>query len=121
MIAGTPAARLVEVGELLPGEGTLTVAADVFVPSRMRSLPVALFCLPGGALTRHYYHLRAEGDFSFAAYMASRGFIVVTLDPLGVGDSTRPRAGYRTDAAPAGAGQFIGPWKSCARISRAAA
>jgi len=94
LIAGTPAARLVEVGELMPGEGTLTVAADVFVPSRMRSPPVALFCLPGGALTRQYYHLRAEGDFSFAAYMASRGFIVVTLDPLGVGDSTRPRAGF---------------------------
>jgi pimeloyl-ACP methyl ester carboxylesterase len=94
LTAVAPAARLIEVGELLPGEGTLTVAADVFVPSRMRSLPVALFCLPGGALTRQYFDLRAEGDFSFAAYMASRGFIVVTLDPLGVGDSSRPRAGF---------------------------
>jgi pimeloyl-ACP methyl ester carboxylesterase len=94
LTAVAPAARLIEVGELLPGEGALTMAADVFVPSRMRSLPVALFCLPGGALTRQYYHLRVEGDFSFAAYMASRGFIVVTLDPLGVGDSSRPRAGF---------------------------
>jgi len=85
------------VGELLPGEGSLEVAADIFFPSRLCSPPTALFCLPGGALTRAYFNLLAQGpesDFSFAAHMVAAGFIVVTLDPLGVGGSTRPRDGF---------------------------
>ena len=95
--------RRVEVGELLPGEGALSVAADIYLPLRMRSPPTALFCLPGGALTRGYYDLqpdpapepaRSAADFSFARSLAARGFIVVTLDPLGVGGSSRPRDGF---------------------------
>lgn len=82
------------MGELLPGEPALAVAADVFLPPHQSSRPVALFCLPGGALARGYYDLQAEGEFSFAAAMAARGFIVVTLDPLGVGDSDRARDGF---------------------------
>ena len=45
-------------------------------------------------MNRAYFDLRAEGDFSFAAYLAARGFIVVTLDHLGVGDSSRPADGF---------------------------
>ena len=86
--------RRIEVGELLPGEGPLSIAADIFLPSRLHTPPVALFCLPGGALARGYYHLDPGSDFSFAAWMASRGFIVVTLDPLGCGGSSRPRDGF---------------------------
>ena len=92
-----PLQRRIDVGELLPGEGPLAVAADVFLPSRLRSPPVALFCLPGGAMNRRYFDLRAEGaggEFSFAAHMTSRGFVVVTLDPLGIGGSSRPRDGF---------------------------
>jgi pimeloyl-ACP methyl ester carboxylesterase len=92
-----PVERRIDVGGLLPGEGTLAVAADVFLPSRLRSPPAALFCLPGGAMNRRYFDLRAEGavgEFSFAAHMSSRGFIVVALDPLGVGGSSRPRDGF---------------------------
>jgi pimeloyl-ACP methyl ester carboxylesterase len=86
--------RRIEVGELIPGEGTQSVAADVFLPPQLPAAPIALFCLPGGALNRGYYNLQAEGGFSFAENMAARGFIVVTLDPLGVGGSSRPRDGY---------------------------
>lgn len=86
--------RRIEVGELLPGEDHLSIAADLFLPAQLPPSPVALFCLPGGALARGYYDLQAEGDFSFAAHMAARGFIVVTLDPLGVGDSSRPSDGF---------------------------
>src|SRR5262249_50430940 len=53
-----PVRRRVEVGELLPGEGALSIAADVYMPPRLRSPPTALFCLPGGALTRGYYDLQ---------------------------------------------------------------
>jgi pimeloyl-ACP methyl ester carboxylesterase len=116
-----PVERRVEVGELLPGEGRLSVAADIYRPPRLRSPPTALFCLPGGALTRRYFDLRPDHgaqsvhapqpehvvrpdprpdsdhppwDFSFAQFLAARGFIVITLDPLGVGGSSRPRDGF---------------------------
>jgi len=90
----------VEVGELLPGEGPLSVAAGIYMPARLRSPATALFCLPGGALTRGYYDLQPQADpqsacdFSFARSLVARGFIVVTVDQLGVGGSSRPVAGF---------------------------
>lgn len=92
--AATPLPRRIKVGELLPGEPQLEIAADVFLPQQLPASPIALFCLPGGALARGYYDLQAEGDFSFAAHMVAQGYLVVTLDPLGVGDSSRPRDGF---------------------------
>ncbi len=85
--------RRVEIGELLPGAGALSVAADIYMPPHPRSPPTALFCLPGGALTRAYYDLLAD-DCSFARSLVARGFIVVTLDPLGTGGSSRPLNGF---------------------------
>jgi pimeloyl-ACP methyl ester carboxylesterase len=90
----SPLSRRLEVGELLPGEGALTIAADIFLPARMRASPTVLFCLPGGAMNRGYFDLQGEGDFSFAAHLTSSGFIVASLDHLGIGDSTRPREGF---------------------------
>jgi pimeloyl-ACP methyl ester carboxylesterase len=95
--APQPIERRIEIGELLPGAGPLCVAADVFVPAELRTPAVALFCTPGGAMNRHYFDLRARdapGEFSFAAHLTARGFIVVTLDPLGIGDSSRPADGF---------------------------
>jgi pimeloyl-ACP methyl ester carboxylesterase len=92
--AVAPLARRIEVGELLPGEGPLSVAADVYLPAQIPIRPTALYCLPGGAMSRDYFDLQADGDFSFAAALRARGYIVVTLDPLGIGDSSRPRDGY---------------------------
>lgn len=89
-----PLQRRIEVGELLPGEGVLSVAADIFLPVDVPAAPVALFCLPGGGMNRAYFNLRGAGGFSFAAHLAARGFIVVTLDHLGVGDSSRPQDGF---------------------------
>lgn len=103
MVTIVPVECRVEVGELLPGEGPLSVVADIFMPPLMRSPPVALFCLPGGALTGRYFDLQPAPDsqvgggtdeFSFAVWMASRGFIVVTLNHLGIGGSSRPRNGF---------------------------
>ncbi len=92
--AAAPRALRIEVGELLPGEGSLAIAADLFVPPRLRSPATALFCLPGGAMNRAYYDLQGEGDFSFAAHLTACGYLVVALDPLGVGDSSQPRDGF---------------------------
>ena len=88
-----PVERRVEVGELLTGEGRLIVAADIFLPPRMRSAPTALFCLPGGAMAKGYFDLE-PGDFSFAARMAGEGFIVVSLDHLGTGASSSLQDGF---------------------------
>jgi alpha-beta hydrolase superfamily lysophospholipase len=86
--------RRIEVGALFPGEDSLAIAADIFLPRAVADPPTALFCLPGGGMNRHYFHLIAEGGFSFAESLTAQGFIVVTLDHLGVGDSGRPRDGF---------------------------
>ena len=85
----------VDAGVPVPGEGPLRIAVEVISPPQPR--PVVLVCLPGGAMTRKYWDLRAEGDdsFSFAREMARRGFASVLIDHLGVGESSRPADGYR--------------------------
>ena len=94
MSAPPPLTRRIGVGELLPGEGTLSIAADIFMPARLRAQPAVLFCLPGGGMNRAYFNLQGEGGFSFAAHLTAHGFIVVTLDHLGVGDSSAPADGH---------------------------
>ena len=88
----------VDAGVTLPGEGPLTVAVEVVAPARPK--PVALVCLPGGAMKRQYFDLRVDGDdsYSFAGQMARRGFISVLVDPLGVGESSRPADSYALTA-----------------------
>jgi pimeloyl-ACP methyl ester carboxylesterase len=92
----------IDTGLSLPGGTPLHVAVEVRAP-RQASLgpaPVVLVCLPGGGMNRRYWDLRPNGDaasdlsFSFAQQMAGRGFIVVLLDHLGVGESDRPEDGY---------------------------
>jgi hypothetical protein len=51
-----------------------------------------LFCFPGGGISRGYWHIEAPvglGNYSFAEHMTARGFVVVTVDHLGVGASSR--------------------------------
>lgn len=89
----------VESGVDLPGFPSARIAVDVHTPDfrSLRSPPVVLICLPGGGMNRRYFDLMpADGDhsFSFARQMSARGFIVVTLDHLGIGDSDRPEDGY---------------------------
>jgi pimeloyl-ACP methyl ester carboxylesterase len=92
--AVAPLARRIEVGELLPGAGPLSVAADIYLPAQIPAQPTALYCLPGGAMSRGYFDLQAQGNFSFAQALCARGYIVVTLDPLGIGESSRPKDGH---------------------------
>jgi pimeloyl-ACP methyl ester carboxylesterase len=48
-----------------------------------------LYCLPGGGLSRRYFDLDAPG-WSMAEHLAGQGFIVVSIDHPGVGDSPAP-------------------------------
>ena len=79
-----------------PGQAPLRVAAEVFMPDVIGPSPLALVCLPGGAMNRTYFHLLAGRDtsFSFAAAMTARGFVVITLDHPGVGGSDKPDDSY---------------------------
>lgn len=82
-------------GISLPGEAALEVAARVYVPAQPK--PLALVCLAGGNMNGRYYDLRPEdGDesFSFALAMSGRGFIVICLDYLGLGESSKPADGH---------------------------
>ncbi|OBK24286.1 alpha/beta hydrolase [Mycobacterium asiaticum] len=51
-----------------------------------------LCCLPGGTYSRHYWDLHVPGHcgYSFAEFAAGNGYSVVTVDPLGTGESSKP-------------------------------
>lgn len=88
-----------DVGPLAEGGEPITLALDLYRPERLAARPVLFWCVPGGGVTRDYYDLRdpaapEDDGFSFAAAMAAAGHIVVTVDPAGVGESTRPADGY---------------------------
>ncbi len=90
--------RRIDVAEAIGLAAPCEIAVDVVAPRYRRAgiSPVALCCLPGGYLGRGYFDLRVEGDdsYSFAAFMAARGFVTLSLDHLGSGESTQPEDGY---------------------------
>jgi pimeloyl-ACP methyl ester carboxylesterase len=92
----------IDVTEQVPlGGGPHYIAASVFAPASVGESVDVLFCLPGGTYTRAYWHLEVPGfpGYSFAEHLASDGFLVVTIDHLGTGDSSRhPRAVELTPA-----------------------
>jgi pimeloyl-ACP methyl ester carboxylesterase len=50
-----------------------------------------LVCLPGGTYDHAYWDLDVPGEeYSFARWMAERGYVVVAFDSLGTGHSTHP-------------------------------
>ena len=95
--------------------GVRTVVGDVFLPdlAQMTRDALVLCCLPGGGMSRRYFDLDvtdldvtdldvtdldatgpALGNYSMARHLAQQGFVVVTLDHPGVGESDRPDDGY---------------------------
>lgn len=97
-----------DVGFDIPGETASRLAVTVCWP-RGAVTPPVWFCLPGGAMNRHFYDLRVDDPgsgagagpgsetgtgYSFARRMAGRGFVSVLVDPPGIGDSDRPADGY---------------------------
>jgi len=88
----------VDVSSVAPA-GVTDIVAEVFVPpidvdGVYRSV---LFCFPGGGMSRRYYDLEvpaATGCYSMARYLAGLGHLTVTVDHVGVGDSSRPTDGF---------------------------
>jgi pimeloyl-ACP methyl ester carboxylesterase len=66
-----------------------TLRATVWPVERARAV---LVCWPGGSYSRAYWDFSVSGrdGYSFAEHMTARGFTVAAVDPLGVGESSRP-------------------------------
>jgi pimeloyl-ACP methyl ester carboxylesterase len=66
--------------------------AATHYPARGRAARAVLVCVPGGTYNRDYWDLKVvgHGGYSFAEFAAENGYAVVTIDPLGTGESTKP-------------------------------
>jgi len=76
--------------------GELAIAATLYAPDEVDEQALrVLVCWPGGSYGRDYWdiHLPGRDGYSFAEHMTARGFVVIAADPLGVGDSGRPKDG----------------------------
>jgi pimeloyl-ACP methyl ester carboxylesterase len=86
----------VDVADVAPA-GVRTLAVDVHVPAELSVGPVVCCCVPGGGMSRGYFDIQAPpsvGNFSMARHLVERGFVVITLDSPGVGESDVPDDGY---------------------------
>jgi pimeloyl-ACP methyl ester carboxylesterase len=82
------------------GDAPGWISGDVFLPDPGAVLRmVILFCFPGGGVTRGYFDISGEKTFSFARAMTDRGFVCVTFDHPGTGESFVPDDGFALDAA----------------------
>jgi pimeloyl-ACP methyl ester carboxylesterase len=90
----------VDVSRVAP-QGAHDVCFDVFAPIGPPCDPLTvLCCLPGGGMSRRYWDIDAPhefGNYSMARHFAERGYAVVIIDPIGVGESSRPDDGYALD------------------------
>jgi alpha-beta hydrolase superfamily lysophospholipase len=86
---------LVDAPGVLGDAESCVVAATVFAPEpdAMRAVPPLMVAIPGGTYTGAYWHLDVPGHpgYSFAERAAAAGAVVVIVDNLGTGRSTRPK------------------------------
>ncbi|OBH83137.1 lysophospholipase [Mycobacterium scrofulaceum] len=77
-----------DVGEVIGEQASL---AATYYPVHGEPLGL-LVCLPGGTYSRDYWDLRIPGrhGYSFADFASRKGYDVVTIDPLGTGESSQP-------------------------------
>ncbi len=83
--------------------GVSQLAADVFVPEAGFTPPnTVMVCVPGGGISRRYFDLSVPthpDSYSMARHLATRGTVVVTVDPPAVGDSDTPDDPYELTPA----------------------
>lgn len=73
---------------------SITIAAWLFWPDDLTLLgdrPVTMTLLNGGSYDKRYFHVQIPGrsGYSAAEHLAARGNIVLLMDHLGVGESSR--------------------------------
>lgn len=87
---------MIDAGPLVSGREANRLALEMHVPKTLAASPALFFCMPGGGMSRGYFDLDAGGGepFSFARAMIAAGHVVVAIDPVGVGESSRPEDGF---------------------------
>jgi len=82
----------IDVSAAVALSGPHEVAMTAYLPpaGALGPRPVAIFASPGGGYTRHYYDMQPPGHagYSEAEAHVEQGFIFVSYDHLGVGDSS---------------------------------
>ena len=82
----------IDVSAAVPLAGLHEIAMTAYLPAAdaLGAQPVAIFASPGGGYTRHYYDMQppGHGGYSQAQAHVREGFIFVSYDHLGVGDSS---------------------------------
>jgi pimeloyl-ACP methyl ester carboxylesterase len=89
----------VDVTDAVALNEPLYQCAWVFTPDPValtsHARPPVVLCHPGGTYDKRYWHLEVPGHpgYSLAEHLAAAGCVVVAIDHVGVGESTRPRNG----------------------------
>jgi pimeloyl-ACP methyl ester carboxylesterase len=81
----------VDVTDAISIPGHHVMRGVVVAPSASPE-PLVWCCLPGGNCTSAYFDLHVDGDdtsYSMAAHLADAGYVVLALDHLSTGSSTR--------------------------------
>lgn len=90
-----------DVSSVVPEEGHYETAGWLFAPPVDEiARPLTLIVgVPGGGYARAYYHMQIPGHtgYSFGEHMAEKGILMLALDHIGTGDSTRLRDGDLID------------------------
>ncbi|RAU99663.1 alpha/beta hydrolase [Mycobacterium colombiense] len=88
----TPRSLTFDVGEVTGQPASL---AATYYPARDAAVAL-LVCLPGGTYSRDYWDLHIPGHhgYSFARFATENGYAVVTIDPLGTGESSQPTGDF---------------------------
>lgn len=83
-----------DVSHLTPYSMPVNVSGSLFAPDQPTpsDQPLDLLvCLHGGSCSSEYYHPEhIDPSYSFARYMTERGYLVLALDTLGMGRSSKP-------------------------------
>ena len=84
-----------DVTHLTPFISKVDLCGSLFLPDKFGdNLPATLtlvVCLHGGSCSRSYFHPPyLDPSYSFAEFMTDRGYLVLALDNLGMGESSRP-------------------------------
>jgi pimeloyl-ACP methyl ester carboxylesterase len=77
----------IDVSEAV-GIAEAEIAATVVMPAAISAKPILAVGFPGGGYSRDYWDIQWPGGYSQAEYHAGRGWVVATVDHLGVGDSS---------------------------------
>jgi pimeloyl-ACP methyl ester carboxylesterase len=82
-----------DVSDLVPVAGEHVLRGVAYAPDELdpAAPPAVVWCLPGGRCTIDYFDLRVDGldGYSMVRDLTDRGVLVVSLDHLGLGASSR--------------------------------